>query len=71
MSRGQSGRMVVELDPGLKRQLYAALAGDGLTFKDWLIGQAQRYMIERTQPLLFAHESVPPSYGKSSNKGTD
>lgn len=67
MSKGLSGRMVVELEPDLKRRLYASLASDGLTFKHWLIGQAEHYLSERRQPLLFAAESLPPSYMKKKN----
>lgn len=48
--------MVVELDPDLKRTLYAELAHEGLTFKDWLTREVQRYVSERRQPLLFAAE---------------
>lgn len=56
--------MVVELEPDLKRRLYASLASDGLTFKDWLISQAERYMLDRRQPLLFAAEPPAPRYGE-------
>ena len=62
MSQGTSGRMVVELEPLLKRRLYAALAVDGLTFKQWLISQSERYLSDREQPLLFAAEPLPPPY---------
>lgn len=62
MSQGTSGRMVVELEPLLKRRLYAALAVDGLTFKQWLISQSERYLSDREQPLLFAAEPPPPPY---------
>ncbi len=67
MSRGPSGRLVVEIEPSLKHQLYSTLALDGLTFKDWLTDQAERYIAERKQPQLFAAESTPPTYEKSHN----
>jgi hypothetical protein len=54
--------MVVELDPELKRSLYAELAQEGLTFKDWLKGEVERYLSERRQPLLFAAEPPSPTY---------
>lgn len=54
MSRGPSGRIVVEIEPQLKRGLYAELARNGLTLKDWLVIQAQRFIAESTQPSLFA-----------------
>ena len=68
MTKSTSGRMVVELEPDLKRRIYASLAVDGLTFKQWLIGQADRYLLERQQPLLFAAEPPSPSYAKSGRK---
>jgi hypothetical protein len=38
---------VVEIEPELKHGLYAELARNGLTLKDWLIGRAERYIKER------------------------
>jgi hypothetical protein len=64
MSRGPSGRLVVELEPSLKHQLYSTLALDGLTFKDWLTDQAERYITEHKQPRLFANEPPTPPYTK-------
>jgi hypothetical protein len=62
MSRGPSGRIVVEIEPELKRRLYAELYRDNLTLKDWLIAQAERYIAERRQPLLFAGELEEQGY---------
>jgi hypothetical protein len=44
MSIGTSGRIVIELDPGLKRQVYSALAKDGMTLKEWFVKEAQNYI---------------------------
>ncbi len=44
MSIGPSGRIVLEVDPDLKRHLYASLAIDGLTLKDWFLREAQQYL---------------------------
>jgi hypothetical protein len=44
MSVGQSGRVVIELDPAIKRELYSLLAKNGMTLKDWFISQAARYI---------------------------
>ena len=38
MAKGESGRIVIEVDPHLKRQLYSALASDGSTLKAWFRG---------------------------------
>ena len=52
MARGPSGRLVVDLDPALKRELHAALAADGTTFKEWLIARVSEYFDQRRQPSL-------------------
>jgi hypothetical protein len=52
MSKGESGRIVIEVGPDLKRRLYAALAGDGSTLKDWFVEAAKNYIAEREQPSL-------------------
>lgn len=44
MSIGSSGRIVIEVEPGLKRELYAALARDGSTLKEWFLRSAQIYL---------------------------
>lgn len=44
MAKGQSGRIVVEVDPALKRELYGALAVNDSTLKEWFIEQAKKYL---------------------------
>ncbi|GLS99254.1 hypothetical protein GCM10007897_06330 [Sphingobium jiangsuense] len=44
MAKGQSGRIVVEVDPALKRALYGALAVDDSTLKEWFVEQATKYL---------------------------
>jgi predicted Rossmann fold nucleotide-binding protein DprA/Smf involved in DNA uptake len=44
MPVGRSGRIVVELDPDLKRRLHARLRGQGLDFKAWLLERVQEYL---------------------------
>ena len=58
MAKGQSGRIVVEVDPALKRELYGALAMDASTLKDWFIEQAIKYLEE--------NQNKPPH--KASNQ---
>lgn len=67
MSRGTSGRLVVEVEPELKRRLYSELSRDGLTLKDWLITQAERYIEERRQPSLFDMQASSPEVNSSSS----
>lgn len=44
MARGDSGRIVIEISPDLKRQLYSALAIENQTLKDWFIETASDYL---------------------------
>lgn len=43
MSKGDSGRIVIEVEPALKRRLYSALALENSTLKDWFIQCAENY----------------------------
>jgi len=58
MSIGNSGRIVIEVEPGVKRELYAALARDGSTLKEWFLRSAQAYLSnaggQMTLPLASA-----------------
>lgn len=49
MSIGSSGRIVIEVDPEMKRQLYAALARNGLTLKEWFLQSADMYLTDSNQ----------------------
>lgn len=59
--RGESGRIVIEVDPVMKRRLYSALALSGSTLKEWFVKAAVEYCDETVQPELFAKEPAPPS----------
>ena len=43
MARGESGRIVIEVEPEVKRRLYAALALSGSTLKHWFLKNALAY----------------------------
>lgn len=47
MARSKSGRMVVNLEKGMKDELYSALAGEGLTAKDWITREALKIVREK------------------------
>ena len=51
MARGLSGRVVLEIDPAIKRALHARLAADGRTLKDWFLEQANYLLNPRQQAL--------------------
>jgi hypothetical protein len=61
MARGESGRIVIEVEPEVKRRLYAALALSGSTLKDWFIRNAATYCEESIQPSLFGSKISQPS----------
>ena len=56
MAVGISGRVVIEIDPKLKKQLYAVLDRDGKTLKEWFVGNAISYLEHSLQPSLFGSE---------------
>ena len=60
MSIGNSGRIVLEVETDLKRELYSALSRDGMTLKEWFLQNAQRYLLLRGQiplPLSMSQEN--------------
>ena len=59
MAVGVSGRIVIEIDPELKRDLHDALADKGMTLKQWFLENTQQFLDERIQPTL-------PLFGKES-----
>ena len=52
MSIGSSGRVVIEVDPDMKRQLYETLAKSQITMKEWFTNNAQRFIEDQTQMAL-------------------
>jgi hypothetical protein len=52
MARGHSGRLVLEVDPALKRALYSRLAAEGLTLKDWFLARADQFLKSAEQQQL-------------------
>jgi hypothetical protein len=70
MSIGNSGRIVIEVDPEAKRRLYAALARDGLTLKDWFLRSAEGYLAESGQlSLSFPQRNTVEGPGREKGKG--
>ena len=41
MPVGSSGRIVIEIDPDLKRELYTSLEEDGVTLKQWFLEEVR------------------------------
>ena len=60
MARGQSGRIVLEIDPLLKRTIHARLAAEGRTMKEWFLERAQEYLNPRQQALPLMEMPLEP-----------
>lgn len=58
MAHGESGRIVIEIEPELKRRLYAALALSGSTLKAWFLRAASKYC-EDTVPAVLLRPVAP------------
>jgi len=55
MPVGNSGRIVIEMDPELKQELYRSLANDKLSLKEWFLENVDLYLSDKTQlPLEFS-----------------
>lgn len=67
MARGDSGRIVLEINPTLKDELYSALGRDGLTLKDWFLRHATDYLREKDQLKLF---DLPIAAERASQYGS-
>lgn len=66
MARGDSGRIVLEIDPVQKEQLYDAVIRDGLTLKDWFLRQATTYLQDRSTSFMIGEPAVP--YATTPNR---
>ena len=49
MSIGNSGRIVIEVDPAIKKGLYSLLAKEGMTLKEWFLKNAAVYLNNELQ----------------------
>ncbi|GFO77754.1 hypothetical protein BPLS_P6386 [Bathymodiolus platifrons methanotrophic gill symbiont] len=47
MSIGKSGRIVIEIDPDLKKKLYSELTLQGLSLKDWFLMSTNNYLTSK------------------------
>ncbi|MEQ8711443.1 MAG: hypothetical protein RIC80_00405 [Cyclobacteriaceae bacterium] len=53
MAQGDSGKVVIEVDPEFKKDLYKVLRLKDLTMKDWFVQQAEEFMENADQLILF------------------
>jgi len=74
MAKGPSGKIVIEVEPPLKRALHARLAAEQRSMKDWFIQQAEEYLRAQERlpyavpepPLLQVAEPVGAGFQRSS-----
>ena len=66
MAKGSSGRIVIEIEPEFKDELYTALEKEGLNMKQWFLENAQEFLKNRSQlslQLLIENEETTPRGG--------
>lgn len=72
VARGESGRIVIEIEPELKRRLYSTLALSGFTLKDWFLQQAEHYIEDYQQPKFPALDATTtPTSTSNANPSPD
>ena len=58
---GKSGRIVIEIDPETKQQLYSMLALNGLNLKEWFLNNAEQFIDQKGQLQLSLYEQALPN----------
>lgn len=66
IQKGNSGKIVVNIEPDLKRRLYAALSLSGSTLKDWFRKSAAAYCDEQRQSSFSRASGYRPGRQKKS-----
>jgi hypothetical protein len=70
MARGDSGRIVLEIDPALKRRIYSVLSSDGMTLKDWFVSSMTAYVEDHEQMGLWPKTNPTSSAQKVNPDGS-
>lgn len=52
MSIGNSGRIVIEIEPELKRELHSVLRLEGTNLKAWFLNHVEELLAEKGQQSL-------------------
>ncbi|EAM2341105.1 hypothetical protein C1967_04450 [Salmonella enterica] len=52
MAKGESGRIVLEVEPELKKALYLVLTMERKTLKEWFVDKAQKHICEKKSDLI-------------------
>lgn len=61
MARGNSGRIVLEIDPKIKNKLYETLVKQNITLKGWFLLQCESYLSDSIQLKLFSEVAAEPT----------
>ena len=62
MARGESGRIVIEVDPEIKDELYQKLQGENSNLKSWFLGQVEQYLDGSNQLPLQLDGEITRTY---------
>ena len=57
VSIGKSGRVVIEIEPEFKQELYDALGKEGRSLKSWFIENAETFLSDKGQISLSLGDS--------------
>lgn len=71
MSRSNSGRIVIEIDPKKKQKLHAMLALQGITMKSWFLNHVDEYMGNGDKLVAGLELAIDESVGETSPTGTE
>jgi|TARA_B110000091_G_scaffold153878_1_gene163815 hypothetical protein len=52
MPVGKSGRIVIEIDPELKKELYQSLGNEDSSLKEWFLTHVQGYLSGKSQVTM-------------------
>jgi hypothetical protein len=52
VAKGSSGRLVIEIDPLIKKELYERLGEKGLNMREWFLINANAYLKQNKQSSL-------------------
>ncbi len=63
MARGNSGRIVLEIDPRTKDALYGAVTAEGLTLKSWFLRHVDSYLADGEASGELQVAESRPRYG--------
>lgn len=58
MARSSSGRIVIEIDPEMKDELYQQLNKENLSLKSWFLEHVDDFLKGRQQLKLELHSTV-------------